>query len=151
MSKEFISCLVHVVVGTYGQKNFLTSDIRIQLAAYLSTVAKSKGTKLVALGGSENHVHFLLALPSKLSIETAILPLKQSSTTWLRQNFEALRSFSWSSGFAVFSISRSQLDSTLLYIQNQEQYHWKKSFQEEYKEFLNYHHLPYNEASLFEE
>jgi len=151
MSKEFISCLVHVVVGTLRQRNFLTSDVRSQLATYLSSVAKSKGSKLVALGGSENHIHFLLALPSKLSIESAILPLKQSSTTWLRQNFEALRSFSWSSGFAAFSISRSQLDSTLLYIQNQEQYHWKKSFQEEYKEFLNYHHLPYNEASLFEE
>ena len=151
MSKEFISCLVHVVVGTYRQKNFLTADIRIQLQSYLSVVAKSKGMKLIALGGTENHVHFLLALPSKLSVESAIVPLKQSSTTWLRQNFEALRSFSWSTGYAAFSISRSQLDSTLLYIQNQEQYHWKKSFQEEYKEFLNYHHLPYNEASLFEE
>ena len=151
MSKEFISCLVHVVVGTLRQRNFLTSDVRSQLATYLSSVAKSKGSKLVALGGSENHIHFLLALPSKLSIESAILPLKQSSTTWLRQNFEALRSFSWSSGFAAFSISRSQLDSTLLYIQNQEQYHWKKSFQEEYKEFLNYHHLPFNELTLFDE
>lgn len=142
---------MHVVVGTYRQKNFLTSEIRSQLATYLSAVAKSKGAKLVALGGAENHIHFLIALPSKLSIETAILPLKQSSTTWLRQNFESLRAFSWASGFAAFSISRSQLDSTLLYIQNQEQYHWKKTFQEEYKDFLNYHHLPFNEATLFDD
>ncbi len=151
MSKEFVSCLMHVVVGTHGQKKFLTSEIRSLLSAYLSTVAKSKGTKLVALGGSENHIHFLLALPSKLSIESAILPLKQSSTIWLRQQFEPLRAFSWASGFAAFSISRSQLDSTLLYIQNQEQYHWKKTFEEEYRDFLNYHHLPFNEASLFDE
>jgi len=151
MSKEFISCLLHVVIGTNGQRNFLTADVRSQLSTYLSAVAKSKGMKLVALGGTENHMHILLALPSKLSVESAILPLKQSSTTWIRQNFEALRSFSWATGFAAFSISRSQLDSTLLYIQNQEQYHWKKSFQEEYKDFLNYHHLPFNEASLFDE
>jgi REP element-mobilizing transposase RayT len=151
MSKEFISFLIHVVVGTYRQKNFLTADIRVQLQSYLSAVSKSKGMKLIALGGAENHIHFLLALPSKLSVESAILPLKQSSTIWLRQNFEALRSFSWSIGFAAFSISRSQLDSTLLYIQNQEQYHWMKSFLEEYKEFLNYHHLPFNEAQLFDE
>ena len=151
MSKEFISCLLHVVVGTYRQKNFLTSDVRSQLSTYLSSVAKSKGTKLVALGGTENHIHFLLALPSKLSIESAIVPLKQSSTIWLRQHFEPLRSFNWATGFAAFSISRSQLDSTLLYIQNQEQYHWKKSFQEEYMEFLNFHHLPYKETSLFDD
>lgn len=151
MSKEFISCLMHIVIGTHGQKNFLTAEIRSQLSAYLSAVAKSKGTSLVALGGAENHIHFLLALPTKLSVESAILPLKQSSTIWLRQNFEQLRSFSWSSGFAAFSISRSQLDSTLLYIQNQEQYHWKKSFQEEYLEFLNFHHLPFKESSLFDD
>lgn len=151
MSREFISCLVHVVIGTYQQKNFLTADIRSQLLGYLSAVAKGKGMKLVALGGTENHVHLLLALPSKISVESAILPLKQSSTIWLRQHFEAIRSFSWATGFAAFSISRSQLDSTLLYIQNQEQYHWRKSFMEEYKDFLNYHHLPYNEVSLFEE
>jgi putative transposase len=151
MSKEFISCLIHVVIGTIHQKNFLTADIRSQLTTYLSSVSKSKGMRLVVLGGAENHIHILLALPTKLSVESAILPLKQSSTTWLRQHFEMLRSFSWAAGFAAFSISRSQLDSTLLYIQNQEQYHWKKSFKEEYLEFLNFHHLPYNEANLFEE
>jgi putative transposase len=151
MPKEFISCLIHVVIGTYRQKNFLTADVRSQLLTYLSVVTKSKGMKLVALGGTENHIHFLLALPSKLSVESAIIPIKQSSTTWIRQKFETLRSFSWSNGFAAFSISRSQLDSTLLYIQNQEQYHWKKSFQEEYMEFLNFHHLPFNETSLFDE
>jgi len=151
MTKEFISCLMHVVVGTYRQKNYLSADVRSQLSAYLAVVTKSKGMKLVALGGTENHIHFLLALPAKLSVESAILPIKQSSTTWIRQKFEFLRSFSWATGFAAFSISRSQLDSTLLYIQNQEQYHWKKTFQEEYKEFLNFHHLPFNEASLFDE
>ena len=107
--------------------------------------------KLVALGGTENHVHLLLALPAKLSVESAILPLKQSSTTWIKQHFESIRGFNWAHGFAAFSISRSQLDSTLLYIQNQEQIHWKKTFLEEYKEFLNYHHLPYNESTLFDE
>lgn len=151
MPKEFISCLLHVVVGTFRQKNFLTADVRSGLTAYLSVIAKSKGMNLIALGGTENHVHFLLAIPAKLSIESAILPLKQSSTTWLRQHFEMLRSFSWATGFAAFSISRSQLDNTLLYIQNQEQYHWQKTFEEEYREFLSFHHLPFNEATLFDE
>jgi len=142
---------MHVVIGTYHQKNFLTAEIRSQLSAYLSAVVKSKGMVLVALGGTENHVHFLVSLPIKLSVESAIIPIKQSSTTWLRQNFETLRSFGWAEGFAAFSISRSQLDSTLLYIQSQEQYHWKKTFQEEYLEFLNFHHLPFKESSLFDE
>ncbi len=151
MSKEFISCLMHVVIGTYRQKNFLTADLLNQLSAYLSSVAKSKGMSMVALGGTENHIHLLIALPSKLSVESAINGLKQSSTTWIRQKSERLLSFTWSTGFAAFSISRSQLDSTLLYIQNQERYHLHKSFREEYLEFLDFHHFPYKESSLFDE
>lgn len=151
MSKEFISCLLHVVIGTNRQKNYLTAEVRSQLSVYLTAVAKSKGMSLVALGGTENHIHFLLALPPKLSVESAIVHLKQSSTTWIRKKSETLLSFNWDAGFAAFSISRSQLDNTLLYIQNQEQYHWKKSFQDEYIEFLNFHHLPFKEASPFDD
>ena len=151
MSKEFISCLMHVVVGTSRQQKFLSADVRSRLSVYLSTVARSKGMNLVALGGTEDHLHLLLALPSRLSVESAIVSLKHSSAIWLRQKFDSLRSFSWASGFAAFSISRSQLDSTLLYIQNQEQHHWKKSLEEEYREFLVYHHLPYKEGNFFDE
>ena len=151
MSKEYVSCILHAVVGTYRQKNYLTADVRNLLHNYLLTISKSKGTKLIASGGTENHIHLLLAIPSKLSIETAIEPLKKSSSIWLRQQNDALKSFGWNDGFACFSIGRSQLDNTLLYIQNQEQYHWKKSFEEEYKEFLTFHHLPFNENKLFEE
>lgn len=150
MSQEFVSCLLHVVFGTSHQRSLLSADARMQLSPFLAAVAKSKGMKLVSMGGTENHIHLLLALPLKLSVESAILPLMQSSTTFLRQNFDFLRSFSWQNGFAAFSISRSQLDSTMAYIQNQEQIHWKKTFQEEYVEFLTFHHLPFKEETLFQ-
>ena len=113
MSKMFVSCLLHVVLGTRKQQKFFTSDVRDQLFSYLSKVAKSKGIKIIALGGTEDHIHILMAIPSKISIESAVLPLKYSSTTWLRQNFTFLRSFDWASDFAAFSIGRSQLDRTL--------------------------------------
>lgn len=147
----FVSCLLHVVLGTRKQQKYLSPDVRKQLFSYLAIVGKSKSLKIIALGGGDDHVHILMAIPPKISIESAVLPLKYSSTTWLRQNFTFLRSFDWSSDFAAFSIGRSQLDSTLQYIENQEQYHQKKSFQEEYKDFLNYHHIPFDALSLFSE
>ena len=151
MSNEFVSCLLHVVFGTSHQRNLLPPDARTQLGAYLSTLAKTKGMKLVAMGGTENHVHLLLALPMKLSIESALLPLKQNSAVFLRQHFDFLKSFNCAKGFAAYSISRSQLDNTLMYIQSQEQIHWKKSFKEEYIEFLQFHHLPFKEETLFDD
>ena len=72
MENTFISCLMHVVFGTLGQRNQLEPDMRTQLTAYLSAIAKSRGTRLITLGGTENHVHMLLAIPARLAIESAV-------------------------------------------------------------------------------
>jgi len=148
MGKTYVSCLLHVVFGTAEQKNLLSSEIRSELSPYLAAVARSKGVKMVSMGGTENHVHLLIALPARLSIESAVNPLKQGSETWLKQHFSELAGFCWQKGFAAFSISRSQLNQTLNYIQYQEKFHWKKSFEEEYSEFLEWHHMPYNKDTI---
>jgi REP element-mobilizing transposase RayT len=148
MGKTYISCLLHVVFGTAEQKNLLSAEIRSKLAPYLAAVARSKGIKMVSMGGTENHIHLLIAIPARLAVESAILPLKQGSETWLKQQFTELAGFRWQKGYAAFSISRSQLDHTLNYIQYQEKFHWKKSFEEEYAEFLDWHHMPYNKEVL---
>lgn len=148
MGKTYVSCLLHVVFGTAEQKNLLSAEIRSKLSPYLGAVARSKGVKMISMGGTENHVHLLIALPARLAIESAVLPLKQGSETWLKQQFEELAGFRWQNGFAAFSISRSQLDQTLNYIQYQEKFHWKKSFEEEYSEFLDWHHMPYNKDAI---
>lgn len=149
MENTFISCLMHVVFGTMGQRSYLLPDIRSQLVSYLSAIAKSRGTRLITLGGTENHVHLLLAIPARLSIESAVLPLKEASQTWLRQHFDNCKGFTWQKGFAAYSISRSQLESTMRFIQNHQQHHLHKSFREEYIEFLRYHHIPFREEKLF--
>jgi len=149
VENTFISCLMHVVFGTLGQRNQLEPDMRTQLTAYLSAIAKSRGTRLITLGGTENHVHMLLAIPARLAIESAVLPLKEASQTWLRQHFDSCKGFTWQKGFAAYSISRSQLESTMRFIQNHQQHHLRKSFREEYIEFLRYHHIPFREEKLF--
>lgn len=149
MGKTFISCLLHVVIGTEGHKNRLTAEIRSKLSPYIAAIARSKGIKMVSMGGTENHIHLLIALPARLSVVSAINPLKQGSERWLKQHFDELAGFRWQKGFAAFSISRSQLDQTLNYIQYQEKYHWKKSFEEEYDEFLDWHHIPHKKDDVF--
>lgn len=149
MGKTFVSCLLHVVFGTAEQKKLLSAGIRSKLSPYIAAVARSKGVNMVSMGGTENHIHLLIALPARLSVESAILPLKQGSETWLKQHFNELAGFRWQKGFASFSISRSQLDQTLNYIQYQEKYHWKKTFEEEYEEFLEWHHLPHKKGDIF--
>jgi hypothetical protein len=59
-------------------------------------------------------------------------------------------SFSWKEGYGAFSYSKSQASDVVKYILNQPEHHQKKSFHEEYLDFLNKFELDHNEKYLFE-
>lgn len=44
--------------------------------------------------------------------------------------------FQWRRGYGAFSVSESQISKVVNYIVNQEKHHTKKSFEDEYKEFI---------------
>jgi len=52
--------------------------------------------------------------------------------------------FSWQEGFGAFSVSHSHLQIVIDYIHNQENHHHRKSFQQEYVEFLERHDVAYD-------
>jgi hypothetical protein len=59
-----------------------------------------------------------------------------------------LQGFAWQEGFGAFSIGVSSIDDTVRYIQKQEEHHWKKSFREEFENFLKKHGCEYTAAAL---
>ena len=58
--------------------------------------------------------------------------------------------FQWQEGYGVFSYAHSQIDNVFKYILNQEEHHRKKTFMEEYLEFLEKFAIDYDEKYLFE-
>lgn len=58
--------------------------------------------------------------------------------------------FKWQEGYGVFSYGHSQIDAVAKYVLNQEMHHQKKTFKEEYLEFLEKFVIPYDEKYLFE-
>lgn len=57
--------------------------------------------------------------------------------------------FGWQDGYGAFSVSKSAEDTVIQYIRNQQEYHRKKSFQEEFIEFLNKHGIEYDENYIW--
>ena len=107
--------------------------------------------KALAIGGTADHVHLLLSLPTTLSVSKAMQLLKGNSSKWLRETFPELQlqGFAWQEGFGAFSYSRSQLETVIRYIQNQQKHHAKKSFREEYIELLVNFGVEYDPRYIF--
>ena len=106
--------------------------------------------KAIEIGGVADHVHILLSLPSTLSIAKAMQLIKGGSSKWVHESFPEHRLFGWQVKYGAFSVSVSQLDKTVQYIQRQAEHHRKMTFQEEFLALLKKHRINYDERYLWE-
>jgi REP element-mobilizing transposase RayT len=112
-------------------------------------IAKENNMRAIIVGGTSNHVHILLELPSTMTIPKAIQLIKGGSSKWVSDTFPTLKNFSWQEGYGAFSISVSGIQDTVSYIQNQEKHHQAKTFEEEYVAFLKKHNIDYDEKYVW--
>ncbi len=97
-----------------------------------------------------DHTHILVGLTPDISISDLARDLKAGSSKFINDNNWIIGKFNWQEGFGAFSYSRSQIDIVIKYISNQEEHHKKKTFKEEYLDFLKKFEVEYNEKYLFE-
>jgi REP element-mobilizing transposase RayT len=104
--------------------------------------------KAVAIGGTADHVHALLSLPSMMSFAKAVQLIKGGSSKWVHDSFRN-KKFEWQEGYGAFGVSASQVPKTIAYINNQQEHHRKKTFQEEFLELLKKHGIEHDTRYVF--
>ena len=146
MSHAFSQNQIHLVFSTKDRRKTIAKELQPQLWAYLVGICKRHDMLALAAGGTENHVHVLLRLPPKLALAKAILLLKANSSKWMGEH---VRSFSWQEGYGAFSVSTSNIDAVVRYIQNQPAHHRKISFEDEFRSLLRKHGVDYDPKFVF--
>jgi putative transposase len=66
----------------------------------------------------------------------------------VHETFPNMRGFEWQDGYAAFTVSKSNLQDVVEYVQNQKEHHGKKKFHEEYRAFVEKHAIGYDEKYL---
>jgi REP-associated tyrosine transposase len=113
--------------------------------AYLATVCRNLGAEFVRIGGVADHVHIVTALPLTVSQAELIEEIKKASSKWIKALNTQYRGFFWQRGYGAFSVSPSQLDVVLRYVEEQPAHHRTRTFQEEYRELLGKHGVQFDE------
>jgi putative transposase len=83
--------------------------------------------------------------PAKIAPAQIAQFLKGHSSKWIHEEFRSLRSFGWQDGYGAFTVSKSNIPDVITYIQNQREHHRKRTFQEEYLDFLIKNGIEYDE------
>ena len=111
----------------------------------------NEGQKLIAINGIPDHIHILIGLKPNKALSDLVRDIKANSSRFINENKWINGKFEWQAGFGSFSYSHSQITNVINYIQNQEEHHKKKTFKEEYVDFLKAFDIDYNNQYLFDD
>ena len=150
MPQSLSLVIVHVIFSTKDRHPFLDTDTRPKLHAYLATVARNAGCECYRVGGVVDHVHLAIRLSRTLTIASLVEQLKTSSSKWVKTQSTELARFAWQRGYGCFSVGPTDVDALTAYIEDQENHHRTRTFQEEFRRFLKKHAVDYNEAYVWD-
>jgi REP element-mobilizing transposase RayT len=150
MPQSLSLVLLHVVFSTKDHRACLDKSIRPGLYKYLATVARNAGCECYRVGGVADHVHFAIRLSRTITIAKLIEELKTSSSKALKTDLATIDDFAWQRGYGAFSVAPSDLSALLTYIDNQEEHHRTRTFQEEYRAFLQKYGVEFDERYVWD-
>ena len=150
MANTYTCLHYHAVFSTKNRERWIAQEFEGRVWDYLGGIARQNGLKPILVGGTDDHVHLLFSMPPSIALSEAIKQIKGGSSGWVKANFAELGKFTWQDGYGAFTVSKSQIQEIEDYIRGQREHHRAKSFQEEYRAFLDKHEVKYNEQYLWD-
>jgi len=131
MARSYVLNYLHCVFATKQRRATINNPDSVW--AYIRGIARNCHFDLLAIGGTENHVHLLLALPARRNLSDVMRDIKANSSRFIRTKN---RLFAWQDGYAGVSVSPSQIAAVRKYIANQAEHHRTRPFEDEYLALL---------------
>jgi REP element-mobilizing transposase RayT len=150
MPGTFSQIYIHVVFAVKGRENIVSKSWSTQLHKYIAGIIKGKGQKSLIVNGMPDHVHAFIGLRPAMSVSDLVRDMKNNSANFVNEHKFVKGKFVWQAGYGAFSYSHSQIGKVYNYILHQERHHKKKTFKQEYFEFLRKFEVEYDEKYLFE-
>jgi len=135
----FTKVMIHFIWATKGRSPIITKELKPMLLAHIKENSIAKGIFIDTMNCVEDHIHLLISMGSEQTISKVAMLIKGESSFWVNKQKLTNQKFEWQEEYIALSVSESITDKVREYISNQEEHHRKKSFKEEYDEFLKLH------------
>jgi len=150
MPNTYSQIYIQIVFAVKGRQNLIPNQNREELHKYITGIVQNREQKMLQIFCMPDHTHLLVGLKPSIAISDLVRDVKAGSSKFISDNHWVKDKFNWQEGFGAFSYSRSQIDRVIHYIINQEKHHKKRTFREEYIDFLKKFEIEYDEKYLFD-
>ncbi len=130
---------MHFVFTTLNRVPLIEEKNRARIEKYITGIVNNNDCQLYAIYVNPEHVHFLVSRSPNIDEETLATIIANSSERFINENKSCRGNFQWQSSCSAFSVSKGDVDKVCKYILNQKEHHKKKTFAEEYDEFLRFY------------
>ncbi len=143
MPHSYTRQVSHIVFGTKDRKSLIDAPLRERLSPYISGIISNLHSKVLAIGGAEDHIHILADIHPQIALSDFVRTLKSNSSKWIHEQIGGQIHFQWQTGYSAFSVSQSNVNKVIEYIHGQEEHHKKTTFAEELEAFFKKHNMPW--------
>ncbi len=149
MPQSYGHSYIHIIFSTKRRESILTPGLHTEFTRYIMPILQDCKVQFIAEGGMPDHVHLLIDLGRESSLANVLREIKSKSSGWLKSKLG--KQFSWQGGYGYFSVSPSHVQNVVHYIDNQEEHHKKKTFQEEFEEILKIAGVDFDKKYLWDD
>ncbi len=150
MANTYTQMYVHLVFAVKRREALIPKQHKEEIHKYITGIVTKRKQKLLAIHAMPDHIHIFIGFKPTIKISDLVRDIKTASSQFIREKRFTPFLFNWQEGYGAFTYAHSQLDVVCKYIQNQEEHHRKKTFQEEYLAFLKNFNVAYEDQYLFD-
>ena len=100
---------LHLIWSTHNREKLLTDKAAKSLSEFLFSYSKKNKIFMKINYVNPEHVHTVIDLPTNMSVKNCLRLFKGASSHYVNEEKLIFRRFSWGRGYAIFSVSESQL------------------------------------------
>ena len=150
MPNTYSQIYLQFVFAVQHRQSLIPKEHKEELHKYITGIVQNRKAKMIAVHCMPDHAHLFVGFKPVMSISEFVQEVKVASNEFVNEKSWMKQKFNWQEGYGVFSYGHSQIDSVAKYVLNQEAHHQKKTFREEYLEFLDKFEIPFDQKYLFD-
>ncbi|HSY76638.1 MAG TPA: transposase [Bacteroidia bacterium] len=128
--------MVHAIWSTKNRFPLITKELKPVLLQHIKENSIKKNIYIDTHNCVSDHIHLLISLGADQPIAKTIGLIKGESSNWINKHQLSKTKFEWQEEYIALSVSVSMIDKVRGYILKQEEHHKKRTFTEEYQEFI---------------
>lgn len=150
MGQSLVKNYLHIVFSTKYRQALIQEPVENELYSYLGGICRNLECLPIKIGGYTDHIHILCLLSKKIALMKLLEEVKSHSSKWIKTKGEDYKNFYWQDGYGAFSVNPAEVEVVIQYIADQKNHHRKKTFQDEYRDYLKEYEVEYDERYVWD-